>query len=37
VTEGQHQEDIARWGSQTERLNPERKQAVPVAQLVLDE
>jgi len=37
VTEGQHQEDIARWGSQTEGLNPERKQAVPVGQLALDE
>jgi hypothetical protein len=37
VTEGQYQEDIARWGSQTEGLNPERKQAIPVGQLALDE
>jgi hypothetical protein len=28
MTEGQHQEDIARWGSQTMGLNPERKQAM---------
>jgi len=33
VTEGQHQEDIDRWGSQMEGLNPERKQAGPVGRL----
>jgi hypothetical protein len=27
VTEGQHQEDIARWGSHTEGLNPERTES----------
>ena len=37
VTEGQHQEDIARWDSQTEGLNPGWKPAVPVGQLALDE
>jgi len=37
VTEGQRQEDIGRWGSQTEGVNPEWKQAVPVGQLALDE
>ena len=37
MTEGQRQEDIARWGSQTEGLTPSRKQAVHVGQLALDE
>ena len=31
MTEGQHQEDIARW----ETLNPNRKKAIPVGQLAL--
>jgi len=33
VTEGQHQEDIDRWGSQREGLDPERKQAGSVGRL----
>jgi len=31
MTEGQHQEDIARW----EGLNPDRKKAIPVGQLAI--
>ena len=37
MTEGQRQEDTARWGSQTESLTPRRKQAVHVGLLALRE